>query len=136
LSFSVVFEASSILHEMELQSKAANSQGVLARSCHRFQSCGASGTQAARIKCLYGDVAHVDPFTTPTFSRRKSSLARSPMLFCGEPRICGFCARLDAFAQTHRSSRPQTIFRWRSSYTRGADFVYIARLHSARQMAD
>ena len=77
------------------------------------------------------------PCITPRSNRQKSSLARSQMRSSGEQPISGYCSKRGAFLRKHRSSPRRTIFHQPSSlYEQGADFVYIARLHSAHYMAE
>ena len=130
-------EASSILHEMELQSKAAD-DGVLEQILViDFNPLVLQELKRRRIKCIYGDVAHMDTLhQAQIHSAKIVACTISDAILRGTTnlRILRQARRLCPQAQIVAAA--DNISSAVELYEQGADFVYIARLHSARHMAD
>jgi Kef-type K+ transport system membrane component KefB len=140
---SVVFlgcfrEASSILHELELQSKEAVAGGIIDRVLViDFNPLVLQELKRRGIKCLYGDVAHMD-----TLHRAHIQSAKIVACTISDAILRGttnrrllrqarrLCPKAQAIAAADNISSAVEL------YEQGADFVYIARLHSARYMAE
>jgi Kef-type K+ transport system membrane component KefB len=131
-------EASSILHEMELHSKESEGDGILGQilvvdfNPHVLQELKRRG-----IKCLYGDVAHMDTLHhAQIHSARIVACTISDAILRGTTnlRLLRQARRLCPRAQVIAAA--DSISSAIELYEQGADFVYIARLHSARHMAE
>ena len=140
---SVVFlgcfrEASSILHELELQSKEAVAGGIIDRVLViDFNPLVLQELKRWGIKCLYGDVAHMD-----TLHRAHIQSAKIVACTISDAILRGttnrrllrqarrLCPKAQAIAAADNISSAVELYEQR------ADFVYIARLHSARYMAE
>ena len=131
-------EASSILHEMELHSKESEGYGILGQilvidfNPHVLQELKRRG-----IKCLYGDVAHMDTLHhAQIHSARIVACTISDAILRGTTnlRLLRQARRLCPRAQVIAAA--DSISSAIELYEQGADFVYIARLHSARHMAE
>ena len=131
-------EASSILHEMELQSKEANADGVLGQLLViDFNPLVLQELKRRGIKCLYGDVAHMDTLHhAQIHSARIVACTISDAILRGTTnrRLLQQARRLCPKAQVIAAA--DNISSAVELYEQGADFVYIARLHSARYMAE
>jgi Kef-type K+ transport system membrane component KefB len=131
-------EASSILHEMELQSKEADGDGVLEQILViDFNPLVLQELKRRRIKCLYGDVAHMDTLhQAQIHSAKIVACTISDAILRGTTnlRILRQARRLCPQAQIVAAA--DNISSAVELYEQGADFVYIARLHSARHMAE
>jgi Kef-type K+ transport system membrane component KefB len=131
-------EASSILHEMELQSREANSDGVLGRLLViDFNPLVLQELKRRGIKCLYGDVAHMDTLHHAQIdSARIVACTISDAILRGTTnrRLVQQARRLCPKAQVIAAA--DSISSAVELYEQGADFVYVARLHSARYMAE
>jgi Kef-type K+ transport system membrane component KefB len=140
---SVVFlgcfrEASSILHELEVQSNAANGDGVLGQVLViDFNPLVLQELKRRGIKCLYGDVANVDMLHQARIrSAKVVACTISDAILRGTTnlrllrQVRRLCPNTQIIAAADNISSAVEL------YQKGADFVYIARLHSARQMAD
>ena len=130
-------EASSILHELEAQSKETNGDGVLGQVLViDFNPLVLEELKHRRIRCLYGDVANMEMlYQAHIRSAKVVACTISDVILRGTTnlRLLRQTRRLCPNAQVitaadHISSAVEL-------YEAGADFVYIARLHSARQMA-
>ena len=131
-------EASSILHEIELRAKETENDGILAQilvidfNPHVLQELKRRG-----IKCLYGDVAHMDTLHhAHIHSARIVACTISDDILRGTNnlRLLRQARRLCPHARviTAADNLPSAI----ELYEQNADFVYIARLHSAHYMAE
>jgi Kef-type K+ transport system membrane component KefB len=131
-------EASSILHEMELQSKDVNSDGVLGQILViDFNPLVLQELKRRGIKCLYGDVAHMDTLHHAHIHAAKIVVCTiSDAILRGTTnlRLLRQARRLCPNAQVIAAA--DNISAAIELYEQGADFVYIARLHSARHMAE
>jgi len=130
-------EASSILHEMELQSKEADGDGVLEQILViDFNPLVLQELKRRRIKCLYGDVAHMDTHHAQIHSAKIVACTISDAILRGTTnlRLLRQARRLCPQAQIVAAA--DNISSAVELYEQGADFVYIARLHSARHMAE
>jgi voltage-gated potassium channel Kch len=131
-------EASSILHEMELQSREANTDGVLGRLLViDFNPLVLQELKRRGIKCLYGDVAHMDTLHHAQIdSARIVACTISDAILRGTTnrRLVQQARRLCPKAQVIAAA--DSISSAVELYEQGADFVYVARLHSARYMAE
>jgi hypothetical protein len=131
-------EASSILHELEQQSKAANLDGVLSQLLViDFNPLVLQELKRRGIKCLYGDVAHMDTLHhAQIHSAKIVACTISDAILRGTTniRLLQQARRLCPNAQIIAAA--DNISSALELYEQGADFVYIARLHSARYMAE
>jgi Kef-type K+ transport system membrane component KefB len=131
-------EASSILHEMELQSKAANGQGVFGQILViDFNPVVLQELKRRGIKCLYGDVAHMDTLHHAHIQSAKiiaCTISDAILRGTTNLRLLRQARRLCPNAQVIAAADNISVAI--ELYEEGADFVYIARLHSARQMAE
>jgi Kef-type K+ transport system membrane component KefB len=131
-------EASSILHEMELQSKAANGQGVFGQILViDFNPVVLQELKRRGIKCLYGDVAHMDTLHHVHIQSAKiiaCTISDAILRGTTNLRLLRQARRLCPNAQVIAAADNISVAI--ELYEEGADFVYIARLHSARQMAE
>jgi Kef-type K+ transport system membrane component KefB len=131
-------EASSILHELEARAQEMENDGILAQilvidfNPHVLQELKQRG-----IKCLYGDLAHMD-----TLHHARIHSARIVACTISDDILRG-TTNLRLLQQARRlcpHARVITAADGISSaialYEQNADFVYIARLHSARYMAE
>jgi Kef-type K+ transport system membrane component KefB len=128
-------EASSILHEMELQS---NVDGILSQLLViDFNPLVLQELKRRGIKCLYGDVAHMDTLHHAQIQSAKivaCTISDAILRGTTNTRLLQQARRLSPKAQiiTAADDIPSAV----ELYEQGADFVYIARLHSARYMAE
>lgn len=131
-------EASSILHEMELHSKETNVDGILNELLViDFNPLVLQELKRRGIKCLYGDVAHMDTLHHAHIHSAKivaSTISDAILRGTTNVRLLQQVRRLCPKAQVIAAadSTASAI----ALYEQGADFVYIARLHSARAMAE
>jgi Kef-type K+ transport system membrane component KefB len=130
-------EASSILHEMELSSTGADGDGVPGQvlvidfNPHVLQRLKRRG-----IKCLYGDIAHMDTLHHAHIHSAKIVACTIPdAILRGTTnlRLLRLARRFCPQAQVMVAA--DTVSAGVELYEQGADFVYIARLHSARRIA-
>jgi Kef-type K+ transport system membrane component KefB len=131
-------EASSILHEMELQSKDVNGDGVLGQTLViDFNPLVLQELKRRGIKCLYGDVAHMDTLHhAHIHSAKIVACTISDAILRGTTnlRLLRQARRLCPNAQVIAAA--DNISAAIELYEQGADFVYIARLYSAHHMAE
>lgn len=131
-------EASSILHEMESQAKAADGDGALRQVLViDFNPVVLRELKRRAIKCLYGDVAHMDTLHhAHIHSARVVVCTISDAILRGTTnvRLLQQARRLCPSAQVIAAA--DTVSSAVELYQQGADFVYIARLHAARHMAE
>jgi Kef-type K+ transport system membrane component KefB len=131
-------EASSILHEMESQSKDINGRGVFGQILViDFNPLVLQELKRRGIKCLYGDVAHMDTLHHAHIHAAKIVVCTiSDAILRGTTnlRLLHQARRLCPNAQVIAAA--DNISAAIELYEQGADFVYIARLHSARHMAE
>ena len=130
-------EASSILHEMELQSKGVNGDGVLGQILViDFNPLVLQELKRRGIKCLYGDVAHMDTLHHAHIHAAKivcCTISDAILRGTTNLRLLRQARRLCPNAQVIAAADKTAAI---EPYRQGADFVYIARLHSARHMAE
>jgi Kef-type K+ transport system membrane component KefB len=131
-------EASSILHEMELQSKGVNGRGVLGQTLViDFNPLALQELKRRGIKCLYGDVAHMDTLHHARIHSAKivaCTISDAILRGTTNLQLLRQARRLCPNAQVIAAA--DNISAAIELYEQGADFVYIARLHSARHMAE
>ncbi len=131
-------EASSILHEIESQSKAADGDGVLGQILViDFNPLVLQGLKRRGIRCLYGDIAHMDTLHHAHIQAAKivgCTISDAILRGTTNLRLLRQARRLCPNAQVIAAA--DNISSAIELYEQGADFVYIARLHSARHMAD
>ena len=131
-------EASSILHEMESQAKAADGDGALSQVLViDFNPVVLRELKRRAIKCLYGDVAHMDTLHHAHIQSAKVVVCTiSDAILRGTTnlRLLRQARRLCPNAQVIAAA--DTVSLAVELYEQGADFVYIARLHSARYMTE
>jgi Kef-type K+ transport system membrane component KefB len=131
-------EASSILHEIELQSKQANRDGVLGQILViDFNPLVLQELKRRGINCLYGDVSNMD-----TLHHAQIESARIVVCTISDAILRG-TTNLRLLRQARRLCPEARVIAAADNmstavelYEQGADFVYIARLHSARRMAE
>ncbi len=140
---SVVFlgcfrEASSILREIESQSDEIGSGGMIGQVLViDFNPVVLQELKRRRIRCLYGDVAHMDTLHHAHIQSAKlvvCTISDAILRGTTNARLLRQARRLcpSALVIAAADNIPSAI----ALYEQGADFVYIARLHSAQHMAD
>jgi Kef-type K+ transport system membrane component KefB len=131
-------EASSILHEMEQGSKEANVNGVLSQLLViDFNPLVLQELKRRGIKCLYGDVAHMDTLHhAQIHSAKIVACTISDAILRGTTNIRLLQQARRLCPKAHVIAAADNISSAVELYEEGADFVYIARLHSARYMAE
>lgn len=131
-------EASSILHEIESRAKEMGDDGILAQilvidfNPHVLQELKRRG-----IKCLYGDVAHMDTLHHANIHCARivvCTISDSILRGTTNLRLLRQARRLCPHAQVIAAA--ESISSAIELYEQNADFVYIARLHSAHYMAE
>ena len=131
-------EASSILHELESRAKETGDGGILAKilvidfNPQVLQELGRRG-----IKCLYGDLAHMDTLHhAHIHSARIVACTISDDILRGTTnlRLLRQARRLCPHARVITAA--DNLSAAIALYEQNADFVYIARLHSAHFMAE
>jgi Kef-type K+ transport system membrane component KefB len=131
-------EASSILHELEMQSVDGNGARVLDRTLViDFNPLVLQELRRRGIRCLYGDVAHMDTLHHAHIQdARVVACTISDAILRGTTnlRLLRQARRLSPQAQVIAAA--DTISGAIELYEQGADFVYIARLHSSMQAAE
>jgi Kef-type K+ transport system membrane component KefB len=131
-------EASSILHEMESQANAADGDGALRQVLViDFNPVVLRELKRRAIKCLYGDVAHMDTLHHAHIHSAKIVVCTiSDAILRGTTnlRLLRQARRLCPNAQVVAAA--DTVSSAVELYEQGADFVYIARLHAASRMAE
>jgi len=131
-------EASSILQEMKLQTEEINGDGVLDQILViDFNPLVLQELKRRKIKCLYGDVAHMDTLHHAQIQSAKivaCTISDAILRGTTNVRLLRQARRLCPNAQIILAA--DDISSAVELYEQGADFVYIARLHSARYMAE
>ena len=131
-------EASSILQEMKLQTKEINGDGVHDQILViDFNPLVLQELKRRKIKCLYGDVAHMDTLHHAQIQSAKivaCTISDAILRGTTNVRLLRQARRLCPNAQIIVAA--DDISSAVELYEQGADFVYIARLHSARYMAE
>jgi Kef-type K+ transport system membrane component KefB len=131
-------EASSILHEIESHAKEMEDDGILARILViDFNPQVLQELKRRGIKCLYGDVAHMDTLHhAHIHSARIVACTISDNILRGTTnlRLLRQARRLCPHARVIAAA--DGISSAIELYEQNADFVYIARLHSAHYMAE
>jgi hypothetical protein len=131
-------EASSIIHEMEVRARAVDGEGALRRVLViDFNPVVLRELKRRAIRCLYGDVAHMDTLHHAHIQAAKivvCSISDAILRGTTNLRLLHQARRLCPQAQVVVAA--DTISSAVELYEEGADFVYIARLHSAREMAE
>ncbi|MGH7832512.1 MAG: cation:proton antiporter [Candidatus Binatia bacterium] len=130
-------EAGSILHEMKSSSKGTDSDGVLGRVVViDFNPHVLQGLKRRGIRCLYGDIAHMDTLHHAQIRSAKivaCTISDAILRGTTNARLLRQARRLCPQAQVMVAA--DTVSAALELYEQGADFVYIARLHSARHIA-
>ena len=131
-------EASSILHELESCAKETEDDGILAQILViDFNPQVLQELKRRGIKCLYGDVAHMDTLHhAHIHSARIVACTISDNILRGTTnlRLLRQARRLCPHARVIAAA--DGISSAIDLYEQNADFVYIARLHSAPYMAE
>ena len=131
-------EASSILHELEFQFRDADGAGVLDRTLViDFNPLVLRELRRRGIRCLYGDVAHMDTLHHAHIHEAKivaCTISDAILRGTTNLRLVRQVRRLCPHAQVIAAA--DTIDAAIELYEEGADFVYIARLHSSVQTAE
>jgi hypothetical protein len=131
-------EASSILHELESYAKEMKDDGILAQILViDFNPQVLQELKRRGIKCLYGDVAHMDTLHhAHIHSARIVACTISDNILRGTTnlRLLLQARRLCPHARVITAA--DGISSAIDLYEQNADFVYIARLHSASYMAE
>jgi Kef-type K+ transport system membrane component KefB/Trk K+ transport system NAD-binding subunit len=131
-------EASSILHELERRSKAVVGDGVLAQILViDFNPPVLQELKRRGIHCLYGDIAHMDTLHHAHIQAAKiigCTISDAILRGTTNLRLLRQARRLCPSAQVIAAADDTASAL--ELYEQGADFVYIARLHSAGYMAD
>jgi Kef-type K+ transport system membrane component KefB len=131
-------EASSILHELELLSKEATDGSIFSRLLViDFNPLVLQELKRRGIKCLYGDLAHMDTLHhAQVHSANIVACTISDAILRGTTNMRllqqarRLCPKAEVIAAADNIASAVEL------YEKGADFVYIARLHSARHMAE
>jgi Kef-type K+ transport system membrane component KefB len=130
-------EAGSILHEMEGQSEGTDHEGVLGEVLViDFNPQVLEGLKGRGIKCVYGDIAHMDTLHHARIHSAKIVACTIPdavLRGTTNLRLVRQARRLCPKAEIMVAA--DTVSAAIGLYEEGADFVYIARLHSARRIA-
>ena len=131
-------EASSILHEIEVRSNKTDGGGILGEVLViDFNPQVLHELKLRQIKCLYGDIAHMDTLHhAHIHSARIVACTISDAILRGTSnlRLLQQARRLSPRARVIAAA--DAISSAVELYDQGADFVYIARLHSAHHMAE
>ncbi|HKY09857.1 MAG TPA: cation:proton antiporter [Candidatus Binatia bacterium] len=131
-------EASSILHELESQAAVSNGEGVLRRTLVvDFNPLVLQELKRRAIRCLYGDIAHMDTLHHARIGAANlvvSTISDAILRGTTNLRLLRQARRLCPNAQVIVAA--DTIAAAVELYDEGADFVYVARLHSANYMAE
>jgi Kef-type K+ transport system membrane component KefB len=131
-------EASSILHEIESKSKAADGNGLLEQILViDFNPLVLQGLKQRGIRCLYGDIANMDTLHHVHIEGAKivaCTISDAILRGTTNARLLRQIRRLSPNAQVITAT--DNISSGIDLYGEGADFVYIARLHSAAYMAE
>lgn len=131
-------EASSILHELEFQCRDTSREAVLERTLViDFNPLVLQELKQRGIRCLYGDVANMDTLQHAHIEHAKIvACTISDALLRGttNARLLRQARRLCPGAQVIVAA--DLLSAAVELYEAGADFVYIARLHSAAETAD
>jgi Kef-type K+ transport system membrane component KefB len=131
-------EASSILYEMQTHFEEANGEGVLGHILViDFNPHVLQGLKRRGIKSLYGDIAHMDTLHhAHIYPAKLVACTISDAILRGTTnlRLLRQARRLCPNAQVIVAA--DNVSSAVELYEQGADFVYIARLHSARYMAE
>lgn len=131
-------EASSILYEIESRAEELDGESILSRILViDFNPVVLQELKRRGIKCLYGDIAHMDTLHhAQIHSARVVACTISDEILRGTTnrRLLQQARRLCPNARVIVAANP--ISSAIELYEQGADFVYIARLHSADYMAE
>ena len=131
-------EASSILHEIESQAQAANGDGLLGQILViDFNPLVLRELNRRNIRGLYGDIANMDTLHHAEIHSAKviaCTITDSILRGTTNLRLLQQASRISPKARVIAAA--DNISSAIELYERGADFVYIARLHSACKMAD
>ncbi|HUR70878.1 MAG TPA: NAD-binding protein [Candidatus Limnocylindrales bacterium] len=131
-------EASSILHEIEVGANKTDGGGILGEVLViDFNPQVLHELKLRQIKCLYGDIAHMDTLHHAHIqSARIVACTISDAILRGTSnlRLLQQARRLSPHARVIAAA--DAISSAVELYDQGADFVYIARLHSAHHMAE
>jgi Kef-type K+ transport system membrane component KefB len=131
-------EASSILHELEFQSREDDGAGILDRTLViDFNPLVLRELRRRGIRCLYGDVAHMDTLHHAHIHEAKivaCTISDAILRGTTNLRLLRQARRLCPHARVIAAA--DTIGAAIELYEEGADFVYISRLHSSVQTAE
>jgi len=131
-------DASSILHEFELQSSDGAAHPILEQIVViDFNPLVHQELNRRGIKCIYGDIASMDTLHHARIHSAKivvSTIADAILKGTTNLRLMRQARRLWPTAKVIVAA--DTIEAALELYNEGADFVYVARLHSAREMAE
>ncbi|NLI82174.1 MAG: sodium:proton exchanger [Deltaproteobacteria bacterium] len=130
-------EASSIFHEMESMEDAAGRPLTSQVVVVDFNPVVHEELNKRGVNCIYGDISSVDTLKHAHLESVKvvvSSIPDSILRGITNLRILQLARRI--FPQTRVIVAANLLQTARQLYEAGADFVYIPRIHSARQMAE
>lgn len=131
-------EASSILHEFEFHCRGANKDVILDRTLViDFNPLVLQELRRRGIRCLYGDVANMDTLHHAHIEHARivaCTISDAILRGTTNARLLRQVRRLCPGAQVIVAA--DLIATAKDLYEAGADFVYIARLHSSAEMAD
>jgi Kef-type K+ transport system membrane component KefB len=131
-------EASSILQELELNSVRGRANPLLKKILVvDFNPVVLEELNRRGIKCIYGDVAHMDTLHHAKIDDAKviaSTIPDAILRGTNNLRLLRQAKRVAPDARVIVAS--DTIQGALDLYAEGADFVYVARLHSARHAAE
>ncbi|HET7004641.1 MAG TPA: cation:proton antiporter [Candidatus Binatia bacterium] len=131
-------EASSILHELEVSAHKTVGGGILGEILViDFNPQVLQELKRRNIKCVYGDIAHMDTLHHARIQSAKivaCTISDAILRGTSNLRLLQLARRLSPHARVIVAA--DGISSAIDLYERGADFVYIARLHSAQHMAD
>ena len=130
-------DASSILYEFEHEGSVEDAQEFVAKiMVVDFNPTVMRELRRRGIKCVYGDVAHIDTLQHAHIAAARlvvSTITDDILRGTSNLRILKNVRHLNPSAHVVLASDhiPQALL----FYDEGADFVYVPRLHSARDMA-
>ncbi len=131
-------DASSILHEFELQSNDGADHPILKQIVViDFNPLVHRELNQRGIKCIYGDLASIDTLHHAKIHSPKivvSTITDTILKGTNNLRLMRYARRLWPTARVIVTA--ETIEAALRLYSEGADFVYIPRLHSAREIAE
>jgi voltage-gated potassium channel Kch len=131
-------EASSILHEFELYRMEGRRHSLLDDVLViDFNPEVHAELQRRGIACVYGDIAHMDTLHHANIHRAELIMSTIPdaiLKGTDNARVLRQVRRLCPHAKVMGTA--ESIPKALQLYQQGADYVFLPRLHSAKQMAE